>query len=357
MKKRVGFLSIVFLLAMTMIMGCNHDGVTDEGGDSNGSSSEETITLTMNFSGFTIPGGSVSVYYGSEGDNGTYETVAATVNSAGSSATAELKTSLANDYNYFNEIVITVKDSSGNEIATTYTNYFEYSEDGNSLTLTKKTSSTMTVSLVFDDFTAEKVVVTYGASDDEENLLDAEVTIADDNASATAKITNDNINSWGKLYTVAFYADADDTEAISVDFVSNSTGDTGAWFEFAADSTITIHYKKTASGTSLYSKSITADGALLQVVTADQLSALSPASIIIEATDCDWSAVSGDWWLSAHTDESWSNSTTVAWVSDTNYKVEITDSTFISAAQTSGIYVAGTSGMTCTLTVSYTTAE
>lgn len=349
MKKQFGLLSLAAALAMALITGCSQPGV------SGASDEDETITLTMNFSGFTIPGGSVSVYYGSEGDNGTYETVDATVNTDGTSATAELKTSLANDYNYFNGIVITVKDADDNTVETTYTNYFEYSEDGNSLTLTKKTSSTMTVNLVFDDFTAKKVEITYGASDDEDNLLDAEVTIADDNASATATITNDNINSWGKLYTVAFYADADDTEAISVDFVSNSNGESGVWFEFAADSEITITYKKTATGTSLYSESIEADGALLQVVTADQLSSLSPASIIIEATDCDWSAVSGDWWLSAYTDESWSNETTVAWVSNTNYKVEITDETFISAAKESGIYVAGSSGMTCTLTVSYTT--
>ena len=342
---------------MAMIMGCNHDGITDEGDGSGNGSVEETITLTMNFSGFTIPGGSVSVYYGSEGDNGTYETVAATVNAAGTSATAELKTSLANDYNYFNQIVITVKDSSGNEVATTYTDYFEYSEDGNSLTLTKKTASKMTVNLVFDDFTAEKVVVTYGDSNDGNNILDAQVTIADDKKSASAEITNDNINSWGKLYTIAFYASEDDTESISVDFVSNSNDESGAWFEFAANTSITIHYKKTASGLSLYSAEYTSDGTLLQLITADKLSSISPASIIIEATDCDWSSVSGDWWISAYTNESWANETKLGWVSDTNYKVEITDATFISAAKESGIYIASASGLTCTLTVSYTTAE
>lgn len=100
--------------------------------------STEKGTLTLNFTGFTIPGGSVKVNYGA--DSGTYVDAEGTVSEDGTSATVELEKKYANTSAWFNNITITVKDKEGTEVAVKYTNYFEFSTDGMSLELKVESS-------------------------------------------------------------------------------------------------------------------------------------------------------------------------------------------------------------------------
>ncbi len=111
------------------------DGYPSESGsdDDESESEETTMTLTLKFSGFTIPGGSVNVNYGA--DSGTYEDATGTVNSEGTSATVTLEKTYANSDNWFNNVTVTVKDSSNTEVNVTYTHYFEFDANGCELTL------------------------------------------------------------------------------------------------------------------------------------------------------------------------------------------------------------------------------
>ena len=95
--------------------------------------STEKGTLTLNFTGFTVPGGSVKVNYGA--DSGTYVDAEGTVSEDGTNATVELEKKYANADAWFNNITITVKDKEGTEVAAKYTNYFAFSADGMSLEL------------------------------------------------------------------------------------------------------------------------------------------------------------------------------------------------------------------------------
>ena len=217
----------------------------------------------------------------------------------------------------------------------------------------EETKETMQATFVFKDFTAEKLTVKYGG-DGVTTTVDA--TVAADKKSATLSLDGSYKKSsgWMDIVSLQAYAAASDTEALNIEFDSASNNQTGAWFEFANGGTITITYKKVVTGTQIHSDAYTADGGISQLVAADKLSNLSIKSLIIEATDCNWSNTSGDWWLSAYTDSSWSGEQKVNWQTNTYYKAEITDSSFISAIKTNGLYIAGLAGMTCTLKVSYT---
>lgn len=100
--------------------------------------SPEKGTLTLNFTGFTIPGDSVKVNYGA--DSGTYVDAEGTVSEDGTNATVELEKKYANADAWFNNITITVKDKEGTEVAAKYTNYFAFSADGMSLELKVESS-------------------------------------------------------------------------------------------------------------------------------------------------------------------------------------------------------------------------
>lgn len=95
--------------------------------------SATTGTLTLKFEGFTISGGSINVNYGAK--NGTYTDATGMVAQDGKSATVTVEKKYADADGWFNNITITVKDSSGTEVKPSYDNWFEFKEDGTELTL------------------------------------------------------------------------------------------------------------------------------------------------------------------------------------------------------------------------------
>ncbi len=118
----------------------DEDGVTLTASDV---VSEKAI-LTLTFTGFEIPGGSVSVHYGA--DDGTYVDTTATVAEDGKSATVLLDKQYANNAGWFNKMVFTVTDESGNEVSNvTYTKYCEFQSSGMSLTLVVDTDTYTTL--------------------------------------------------------------------------------------------------------------------------------------------------------------------------------------------------------------------
>lgn len=107
--------------------------------------SEEKAVLTLNFTGFTVPGGSVTVNYGA--DSGTYVDAECTVSEDGSCATVSLEKKYANTDGWFNGVTVTVKDKDGNAVETSYKNNFEYNAEGFSLDVSAKDTSEWTTLL------------------------------------------------------------------------------------------------------------------------------------------------------------------------------------------------------------------
>ncbi|MCR5125971.1 MAG: arabinogalactan endo-1,4-beta-galactosidase [Treponema sp.] len=320
---------------------------------------EETMTLTLNFSGFTIPGGSVVVKYGA--DSGTYVDATGTVSDDGSSATVTLSKKYANSSGWFNNITVTVKDSDENAIETEYTQYFEFSTSGKELTVSKAVSQ-KTFTINFSGFTIPGGTVeglrystAWANSSDEweaDKIVTPTVTVSSDGTKATFEVAQ----------TDAFYINwtevtAKDSSGTAVTISSGNT-ETNKWYGYSGDAWSVTFKVETAgneaSNETLFSGSYSGDGNLTCKVDSANLSSLTISSIVIEATNCDWTNVSGSWWIESYSDEEWTEAAPLDWIDNTHYKAMITDADKINTLKENGIFIAASSGMTCTLTITYT---
>lgn len=135
----------------------------------------------------------------------------------------------------------------------------------------------------------------------------------------------------------------------------------------AMDSIDAFNYTPVSSSSSssqtstqeIYSGSFTADGSLQQFLTADYFENYTISKITLTASDIDWGS-STDWrWLKAYSDNEWDS--TALTLIDYDYDSDSTDessgtdslstTSTISAIQTNGLYLAGLSGMSCTISV------
>ena len=108
----------------------------------------------------------------------------------------------------------------------------------------------------------------------------------------------------------------------------------------------------------LYSSSYSGTGNESSLADSSKLKS-SIVSIVVVATDCDWTGVASGatWWITTYSDEIWTTAAKLTWIDNTHYTATISDSDVISKIKTNGLYVAATSGMTCTLTVTITYTE
>ena len=103
----------------------------------------------------------------------------------------------------------------------------------------------------------------------------------------------------------------------------------------------------------LYSGAYSGTENISCIVPASELSDLEITSLTISATDCDWSNVSGKWWIWAYSSSSEANATEVEWKANTYYTTTVTDSDAIAAFKASGIYLKASANMSCTLNITY----
>lgn len=206
---------------------------------------------------------------------------------------------------------------------------------------------TMTVTLTFEDgFSPSKLDVTYGYTD---NTKTETIEVLNSATSVSFEVSSlyKNPTGWMAVLNVIAY-DSSGARIDGVEFKGSNN-----WFEFSAGASVSLKYGIAKAGDVLYSADYSANGGISCVVEASSLSSLSISAIIVEATNCDWSKTSGEWLISVYSNSEKANPTKVSWIDNTHYKVEITDSSIISAFKTTGIYIAGSSGMTCSLTISY----
>ncbi|MBP3771963.1 MAG: glycosyl hydrolase 53 family protein [Treponema sp.] len=97
------------------------------------------------------------------------------------------------------------------------------------------------------------------------------------------------------------------------------------------------------------------DGTLIQIATATEISEKTFDYIVIDVTNMDWSAVSVDWNLGYATSSTATETTALSWISDTEYKIKISDASVIAAAKSEGLYLSGSSGVKGTVALTYGT--
>lgn len=325
---------------------------------------EETMTLTLNFSGFTIPGGSVVVNYGA--DSGTYVDATGTVSDDGSSATVTLSNKYANSSGWFNEITVTAKDSDGNSIDIEYMKYFAFSTSGKELTVSKAVSQ-KTFTINFDGFTIPGGTVeglrystAWASSSDDwtsDTIVTPTVTVSSDGASATFAV--EQTNAFYINWTEVTVKDSSGTAVT----ISSGNTETNKWYGYSGDAwSVTFVAETTSSGegeseqeTTLASSTIKLNG--WSYVSAYNASAFSSYEItkieisvalttaLSSGNFCAYAASASEWLVDLTWDDSGSN-----------FSTTITDSDQIAKIKAGGLgfEADSTSNATVTVTITYT---
>lgn len=218
------------------------------------------------------------------------------------------------------------------------------------------TTATMTVNFTFSDFTVDTFTVkAYNGKTLDDGYQAITATVAADGKSASCTVSDEYRDDSGWL-TLNVEAKKDGS-VLDISFASNSNGESGAWFEFAEDSTLTITYKLTPEETAeeIYNAAYTGTGSYPETATvaASVFADKTITSLKIKASD--YTATDNDaWWINVNSSASWDNQIVLVW-DDTvsGYSKEITDATVIEAITTNGLFVVAGIGATCTLCVLY----
>ena len=314
---------------------------------------------------------SITVYAeGKEDDESTaalYQTVEAIYTAGESTAIAKLEKEKANSYNWFNNIVITVKDSDGNEIdVETNPVYFCYSatsgegflgEDGIKVTAAVA-SKTFTIN--FEGFTIPGGSVSglkystkwfaSSASWEDATTVTPTVTVAADGTSASFEVaqTNEFYIDW----TMPLVKDSEGNT------ISISAGNTEAnqWYSYSGDvwsNTLTHvsgEYVNICNAQAWSNSDSGSGNVFISVLDASAFTSLNISTLRVRIT------LSAGSWANASSADAWASATyaNTAWSDDANAnEVIITSEDFISALSTNGLYVATSAGSSGTVTVDY----
>ncbi|MCR4789516.1 MAG: hypothetical protein K5839_00385, partial [Treponemataceae bacterium] len=296
-------------------------------------------------------------------DNGTgYTTYSATANyTAGeSTATVKMAKDTANDWYFFSNLVLTVYDSNDEAIETELSKtYFCYDSTNDyylttiSATKASEEATTITLTVNFSNFTVPEsgsFALKYGA---ESASNTAEVTRVSE-SQYTAVISSEYVNS-SKWFEIEATINDGTNDIDDVTYYSEAQAKANSWLNFATGNQIVTISENQSGSYDSSTGAYVGDGTMIQIATATEVSAESFDYIVIDVTDMDWSLVSGDWVMTCSTSSSSDNVTSLGWISNSEYKVTITDETFIAAAKTNGIYLLGSSGVEGTVSISYET--
>ena len=310
---------------------------------------------------------SISVYAeGKEDGESTAalsQTVEATYTAGKTSATAKLAKDKANSYKYFNNIVVTVKDSEDSEIAVeTNPVYFCYTDTKfTGITVSAaKDSKTFTINfegftIVGGSVTGLKYSTVWASSPsgwEEDTTFTPAVKVASDGTSATFEVAN----------TIEFYIDwtavvVKDSSDAKVEISSGNTNPKaeGTWYSFAGDvwsNTLTHvsgEYVNLCTAQA-WSNSDPSGDVYVSVLDASKFTSLSISTLRVRIT------LTTDTWANASSADAWATATyaNTSWSADANaHEVIITSTDFINALSTNGLYVATSAGSAGTVTVDY----
>lgn len=240
--------------------------------------------------------------------------------------------------------------------------YFEFKEDQ---TVTVKVGArdekdTMTVNLVFSDFTPAKVEVKYGNAEDinEDTPTTTPATASkESDGNFTVSVKNVSFGGAIRLWEVNAYESEDATEATEIEFSANSNTERGAWFTFSKDSSdVTITYTSKQEKIDLVSgKTNTASESSVstpvQIVEASAFADKEIAKLIITVTDS-----SNVEWVTFTTGENWDQKIEDV-LKQSDKTVSTSSKTFIDAVKANGLYVACDNNKTVTISIKYVEGE
>lgn len=293
-----------------------------------------TFTLTLD-DDLAEDASTIAVTYGSS-QHTESENAEVTYTAGEKTATVKFEKSVADEWNYFNNITVSVYDSSENLLNTSLdsNNYFDYTSF-TGYTVSYYVESEMTVNFTFSDFTAASVKVTYGYESTTETV---DGVVADDGASASVQVSSKYANQSGWMQIVELLAYDPDGQEISVEMKTSDS-----WFEYNSSSSAEFVYarKDDSAYTEIYSESYAAG-----TIDLSELSEVSVSELLIEAKDCDWSAVTDDWWI-------WTTPGNLGWIEETYYKLSVTDSSTIATLIENGLAINASDGLSATIVISY----
>lgn len=336
------------------------DGYTED------ETTDETMTVKFVFSGFTAE--TVTVKYGSSATSMT-TTADVSIASDKASATATLyksKFAAANSNNErWGNLKIEVTDSNGavsfstsenSEFGATNgpsaTNYwFKFSKDS-TMTVNCAKLNVASMTLVLDFGSNTTVTSISGTYDDtaqtafSANLSEGKATVTisgaySEGAWINAYITNTDMNGWSWSNTSA----GGQTESGKI------------WFQFYSGTTLTATKNSSSAVINLpYTVSYTGDNTLQKII-EDTTVFGDYTAITVVASNIVWAESSSNNYIGACDSSSiWTNKLDL-WDDSGNKKIDIKSGdnwsgNLYSGVKSSGLYIAATNGMTCTLTIS-----
>lgn len=339
-----GSLSSITITGVSVTSSASFTIYPEEAGDDESYDKTISVAVTDPYFTFTLTldddlaeeASTIAVTYGSSQHTGS-ENADVTYTAGEKTATVKFEKSVADEWNYFNNITVSVYDSSENLLNTSLdsSNYFVYTSF-TGYTVSFAVDSEMTVNFTFSDFTAASVKVTYGYDSTTETV---DGVVASDGASASVQVSSTYANSSGWMQIVKLLAYDSNGQEISVEMKTSNS-----WFAYDSSSSEEFVYalKDDSAYTEIYSGSYAAG-----TIDLSDLSGVSVSELLIEAKDCDWSAVTENWWINI------TNAGDLSWTDNTYYKLSVTDSSTIAELIDSGLEISASDGLTATIVISY----
>ena len=310
----------------------------------------------------------------SESTAALYQTVEAIYTAGESTAIAKLEKEKANSYNWFNNIVITVKDSDGNEIdVETNPVYFCYTDTAFTGITVSEAVAGKTFTINFQGFTIPGGSVTglkystvWASSSSEwadDTTVTPTVTVAADGASASFEVaqTNEFYIDW----TEVVVKDSSNNEIT----ISSGNTESNKWYSYSGTEwsntlsyvTLTDSDYTNALVTAVSLPSNTASSSVVLLKSDLSIPSDALAFKIVYTTGSNDIVTAGASWISLYSDTSWSNATKLvdAWgtgfdANATSFTVYITDSDTVDAFKNGNFYIAADSAnYTGTITITY----
>ncbi len=338
-----GSLSSITITGVSVTSSASFTIYPEEAGDDESYDKTISVAVTDPYYTFTLTldddlaeeASTIAVTYRSDAHS-QIENADVTYTAGAKTATVKFEKSVANEWNWFSDITVKVYNSSNEKLNTSLdkSNYFEYTSF-TGYTVSFAVDSEMTVNFTFSGFTAASVKVTYGYDSTTETV---DGVVADDGASASVQVSSTYANSSGWMQIVELLAYDSDGQEISVEMKTSNS-----WFEYKSSSSAEFVYalKDDSAYTEFCSKSYAAG-----TIDLSELSEVSVSELLIEAKDCDWSAVTDDWWI-------WTTPGNLGWIEETYYKLSVTDSSTIATLIENGLEISASNGLSATIVISY----
>lgn len=237
-------------------------------------------------------------------------------------------------------------------------------EDASDAGGSEENEKTMTLTLSFpENSSAASVSVKYWAADGSDSSSDTKTATVSSN-SASVTLSNSYSSDWGFHGTVKIY-DSSSKDITSNFTLNDSEYGTCSKFRFAFSEGGTQEFSFTETGSSsdntetdtentIFTDTVSVTGSFVKYVAPEKFSGLTISTLKVDVANVSGS---GSWWWNMSYEDSWDSDIELKdyWNADiSGYRYTTSDATEIQNFITGGIWFAGLSGLSATVTVTYT---